>query len=150
MIVGYLILVLSVVAVLQPTVARQKVAVVFVFAALLHDVAGEQLDGGMYYISAALLDSVIITITANFKETSQVTRSIHRICLASIVLNTAGWVTYMLYVPPVGYNLSFIFLYLWSIIVLMKRNRRYDGDNTLDTWSYYFRFSSYKRLSNCK
>ena len=143
MIVNYLILVLCTVALLQPTPARLKVAGVFSGAALLHCIIGEQLDGYMYYLSAAVLDSAIITITANFKEVSQITRGIHRVCLASIVLNAAGWVTYMLYVPPTGYNLSFIFLYLWSIMVLMKRNRRYDGDNKLDTWAYYFRLSSY-------
>ena len=143
MIVNYLILALGVAALPQPTAARQKVASVFTGAVLLHCVMGEYIDGGAYYISAAGLDSAIITITANFKETSQITRSIHRICLASIVLNASGWVTYMLYVPPIGYNLSFIFLYLWSIIVLMKRNRRYDGDTTMDRWAHYFRLSSY-------
>ena len=143
MIVNYLILMLCTVALLQPTPARLKVASVFSGAALLHCIIGEQLDGGTYYLSAAILDSAIITITANFKEVSQITRDIHRICLASIVLNASGWVTYMLYIPPMGYNLSFIFLHLWSIIVLMKRNRRYDGDNTMDTWAYYFRLSSY-------
>ena len=143
MIVNYLILMLCTVALLQPTPARLKVASVFSGAALLHCIIGEQLDGGEYYISAAVLDSAIITITANFKEVSQITRDIHRVCLASIVLNASGWVTYMLYIPPSGYNLSFIFLHLWSIIILMKRNRRYDGDNTLDTWAHYFRLSSY-------
>ena len=143
MIVNYLILMLCTVALLQPTPARLKVAGVFSGAALLHCVIGEQLDGGIYYISAAVLDSAIITITANFKEVSQITRDIHRVCLASIVLNASGWVTYMLYIPPMGYNLSFIFLHLWSIIILMKRNRRYDGGNTMDTWAYYFRLSSY-------
>ena len=143
MIVNYLILMLCTVALLQPTPARLKVASVFSGAALLHCIIGEQLDGGAYYLSAAVLDSAIITITANFKEVSQITRDIHRICLASIVLNASGWVTYMLYIPPMGYNLSFIFLHLWSIMILMKRNRRYDGDNTLDTWAYYFRLSSY-------
>ena len=143
MIVNYLILMLCTVALLQPTPARLKVASVFSGAALLHCIIGEYIDGGAYYLSAAVLDSAIITITANFKEVSQITRDIHRVCLASIVLNASGWVTYMLYVPPVGYNLSFIFLHLWSIIILMKRNRRYDGDNTLDTWAYYFRLSSY-------
>jgi hypothetical protein len=143
-IVNYLILVLCTVALLQPTPARLKVAGVFSGAALLHCIMGEQLDGNMYYLSAAVLDlAIIITITANFKETSQITRGIHRVCLASIVLNTSGWVTYMLYIPPSGYNLSFIFLHLWSIIILMKRNRRYAGDNTLDTWAHYFRLSSY-------
>ena len=146
----YLILALGVAALLQPTPARQKVAAVFVFMTLLHCVVGERLDGLAYYASAAVLDSAIIAITANFKETSQITRSIHRICLASIVLNAAGWITYMLYIPPVGYNLSFIFLYLWSIIVLMKRDRRYDGNFTMDRWARYLRFSSYKRFSNCK
>lgn len=143
MIVDYLVLALMVLAVLRPTYAGQRVAVVFAGAALFHCIIGEGLDGSAYYLSAAVLDSAVITITANFKGVSQITRDIHRICLVSIVLNAAGWVTYMLYIPPVGYNLSFIFLYLWAIIVLMKRNRRYAGDNKLDTWSYYFRLSSY-------
>lgn len=150
MITNYLILALGVVAVAQPTAARRKVAGVFASMVIAHCIVGEWIDGGAYYISAAILDSAIITITANFKKTSQITRDIHRVCIASIVLNASGWVTYMLYVPPMGYNLSFIFLHLWSIIILMKRNRRYGGDNTMDRWAYYLRFSSYKRLSDCK
>ena len=63
MIVNYLILMMCTVALLQPTPARLKVAGVFSGAALLHCVIGEQLDGGAYYISAAVLDSAIITIT---------------------------------------------------------------------------------------
>lgn len=150
MITNYLILALGVAAAAQPTVARRKVAAVFSGAAVLHCTVGEWIDGGAYYISAAVLDLSIIVITANFKETSQITSAIHRICLASIVLNASGWVTYMLYVPPTGYNLSFIFLHLWSIIILMKRNRRYGGDNTMDRWAYYFRPGSYKRFSDCR
>ena len=143
MIVNYLILALGVAALTQPTAARRKVASVFIAATLLHCVIGEYIAGGAYYISAAVLDSAIITITANFKETSQITRDIHRICLASIVLNASGWVMYMLYISPVSYNLFFIFLYLWAIMVLMKRNKRYAGDITMDAWAYYFRLSSY-------
>jgi hypothetical protein len=116
MIINYLILALGVAALTQPTAARQKVAGVLTVATLLHCVMGEYVGGSAYYLSAAILDSTVITITANFKETSQITRSIHRICLASIVLNAAGWVTYMLYVPPAGYNLSFIFLYLLGLL----------------------------------
>ncbi len=144
MIVNYLILALGVAAIAQPTAARRKVAGVFIAATLLHCVIGEWLGGTAYYISAAVLDSAIITITANLKETPRLTRDIHHICIASIVLNASGWVTYMLYVPPMGYNLSFIFLYLWSIMVLIKGERRYSGDNTMDTWAYYLRFNSYK------
>jgi hypothetical protein len=143
MIINYLILALCVAALTQPAAARLKVASVFSSATILHCVIGEYVDGSAYYLSAAVLDSAVITITANFKETSQITWGIHRICLASIVLNAAGWVTYMRYDPPGVYNLSFIFLYLWAIMVLMKRDRHYDGDNAMDRWAYYFRLSSY-------
>jgi urea transporter len=142
MIVNYLILALGVAALTQPTAARRKVAVVFTVATLAHCIIGEYIDGGAYYLSAAILASAIINITLGFKETSPITQSIHRICLVSIVLNAAGWVIYRRYFPPEVYNLSFIFLYLWAIMVLMKRDRRYAGDNKLDSWAYYFRFST--------
>ena len=150
MTVNYLILALGVAAISQPTPARRKVAAIFVTATLSHCIIGEWLDGLAYYASAAIFDVLIITTTANLKETPRITRDIHKVCLASIVLNASGWIAYMLYIPPTGYDLCFIFLYLWSIIVLTKEDGRYAGDNTMDRWAYYLRFNSYKRFNNCK
>jgi hypothetical protein len=137
-----LIFIIGALAILQPTPARQKAALVFAGLTLLHEIVFKNLDGLWYYGSAAFVDMAIISITANLKYTPRLIRDLHRVCLASIILNASGWIMWMLYLSPVSYNVSFIFLYAWSVIVLLRRDRQYAGDNLLDSWADCFRFNN--------
>jgi len=141
MTISILILIIAALAILQPTPTRQKAALVCAAAYLIHDALFSELTGLEYYASAAAFDAGVVAITANMTYTCRLIKDIHRVCLISIALNVAGWVIYMLYVPPALYNFSFTLLYLWTIIILLRKDRQYAGDYTLDNWANCFRLN---------
>jgi len=141
MTVSILILIIAALAILQPTPTRQKAALICAAAYLTHDALFSELTGLEYYASAAEFDACIIFVTANMAHPCRLIKDIQRVCAISIALNVVGWVMYMLYVPPALYDFSFTLLYLWTIIILLRKDRQYIGDYTLDNWANYFRLN---------
>jgi len=143
MIVRCLVACVLLAALIQPTRERGLPAVIFAAIAVGHWLFMSHLDGLAYYGSAAFFALVVIAITANLTCISSITRDIHRVCLVAIVLNAVGWCMWMLYLEPVAYNISFIFLYVWAIMVLCRKDAEYAGGGTMDDWAYFLRFNPY-------
>lgn len=149
MIVTILIFTIGLCAVFQRTRARREAALVFTVITMLHELLFYDRVGLFYYGTAALFDMIIIVCTANLAIISGLTKSVHRISIASVVFNLSGWIMWRLYLSPVAYNVAFILLYAWAILVLLKGERSSARGSRLDSWAYYLRFNSYPRGTNC-
>lgn len=124
-----------------------RVQVVFIFAMMtfIHNLFMAHLDGLPYYLSDAMFYAFVISATAMLPKISELTMSIHRICLAAIVLDVFGWVIWMLYLPPDSYNVAFMLLYAWTIIIIISGDREDAGSPAMDRWPSIFRASAYPR-----
>lgn len=149
MIVTLLIFIVGLCAIFQPTKARREAALVFIVITMLHELLFYDRVGLFYYGTAALFDVIIIVCTANLVVISGLVKSIHRISIASIVFNMSGWIMWRLYLPPVAYDMVFILLYAWAILVLLRGERGGARGNRLDSWAYYLRFNTNLRGVNC-
>lgn len=121
-IVTLLLFILLIVSALQRTDERQYAAMVFVSLAVIHHVFADNLNGWLYYFSAAMFDAFVVLFTLKLRILSRAIKTLHDICYASIVLNGLGWAAWMLYLPPDPYNASFIVLYSWAIINLLRKD----------------------------
>lgn len=113
---------------------RTIAAAVFVLPVVAHDLFAEELDGWWYYGSAAALDLLVVYTLGKMRPVTQLAQGLQVISLAAICVNLVGWVGWRLYWPPIGYNLAFLGLYGWAIIVLLTKERTDVGlgDRTVD------------------
>ena len=134
---------LFVVAFIQPNAPRFFAAVAFVSITLLHELFLSDYDGLLYYGSAALFDLAIIILTSGINPVPKMVLSLHKICVASILVNLLGWVIWFFYFPPLIYDAAFVALYVWALITLINRSGLDVGGYTLDSWATCFRFNRY-------
>ena len=149
MIVSSLIVVIGICAIFQPTKARKEAALLFICITMLHELLFYDSVGLLYYGTAAFFDGIIIFSTANLTVVSGLTRSIHRISIVSMVFNFSGWIMWRLYLLPSAYNMAFVALYVWAVIVLIMGERESARGARLDRWAYYLRFTPNPRGVNC-
>jgi len=72
-------------------------------------------DGSYYFIDALL---AMATLELLWKIESDLSGLLGAMCLASIFLNTIGWVFYEFYLPPDIYNVSFLMLYIAAFLII--------------------------------
>ena len=149
MIIEWLIITIAFLALRQDG-RRFPAALIFAASLLIHDVFLSELDGLLYYGSAALFDLMVITWLANLKGTSELTVNLLRISLASVVLNFTGWLMWVSYLEPSLYNISYVLLYSCAIIALIKEEGTGYGGYKLDRWASCFRVHPYKSVSYSK
>jgi len=139
----YLFYALVVVAFIQPNAPRFFAAVTFVSVTISHELFLSHYDGLAYYGSAALFDLGIIAITSGIRPVPKMVLSLHKICLASMVLNLVGWGLWFFYLPPVVYDASFVILYVWALLTFINRSGLDVGGYTMDSWASCFCFHRY-------
>lgn len=139
--ITYLFYALLIVAFIQPNAPRLFAAVSFVTITLLHEILLSDLDGLQYYGSAALFDLGIIIITSGINPVPKMVLSLHKICIASILVNLLGWVIWFFYFPPFLYDLAFVGVYAWALYIFIKRDWLNVGGYTMDSWASCFRFN---------
>lgn len=104
---------------------RNFSAIVFVTACILHDLLFSQYGGFLYYGSAAIFAYCSLSLV----DTSS---SLQFSCIASIILNTFGYIAWFLYYPPNLYNHAFLSLYIITAVMCIKDWRdgagNYRGD----------------------
>lgn len=134
-------------AFLQPTATRFFAAVVFVLVAWTHELAFAHLEGFVYYASAAAGALAVILATSFLADPPRTVLTLHRICLASIVLNFAGWLLWRAYLPPDPYNTAMLGVFIWALITFISRDKQdaMGGDTTLGRWLASVRGPSYSR-----
>ena len=121
----FLALIVGVVSVFQQTDERLYAACIFSIITLGYMIAGVFIDSGAYYIIAGLLDLSIIILLSYITKVVSTTILLQRISILSIILNTYGFYAYMTYQEPHFYNMAFILLYLYAVVVLTRK----DGEN---------------------
>jgi hypothetical protein len=126
--------------IVQPTARRAFVASVFSGLTYLHNIHLYELHGFAYYASDALMYLTVMSATAVLSRLDGFGMAIHKICIAAIVLDAAGWAMYMLYLEPMAYNVSFMALYGIAILAYLKRDYADDGgDCSVGDWNNYIR-----------
>ena len=89
--------------------------------------------GSVSYIGAALNDLLIIYVLSKLIHISEVTLKIQRICKLFITVNFCGWIMYMLYEPPIYYNVLCTALYLYTLYSTTKIGvRNVLGNHSMD------------------
>ena len=111
----------------QKIPARRFVACVIAATEALHYGFFNELDGLMYYGSAALFDLLAIILIVNLAIPTILAKQMLYISIVSIVLNYIGWTLWLTYMPPILYNWSFVVLNLFTIICLIRRESVYGG-----------------------
>jgi len=105
----------------QKIPARRFVACVIAATEALHYGFFNELDGLMYYGSAALFDLLAIILIVNLAISTVLAKQLLYICFASIIFNYIGFALWITYMSPTLYNWSFVVLNLFTIICLIKR-----------------------------
>lgn len=132
---------LIVAAVLQPNAPRFFAAVLFMSIAMVHELFLSNLTGLQYYGSSALFDLLIIVLTSGITPVPKMVLSIHKICIASMLINAMGWALWLLYFPPLAYNVAFLCLSAWTLAVFTKEDKADVGGYAMDSWASCFCFS---------
>ena len=122
----------GVLCLIQKIPARRFVACVIAATEALHYGLFNDLDGLMYYGSAALFDLLAIILIVNLAIPTVLAKQLIYICFASIIFNYIGFALWITYMSPTLYNWSFVVLNLFTIICLIKRepgHGRHASDN---------------------
>ncbi len=141
MIITVLIWLIIVMAFFQPNAPRLFAAITFVGITALHELFFSNYEGLYYYGGAALFDLFIIILISGINPVPKMVLTLQKICIVSMLVNLLGWILWFLYYPPLIYNVSFIGIYIWVLITLIKRTECYVGGYTMDSWSSCFRFN---------
>jgi len=128
---------------IQKIPARRFVACVIAATEALHYGLFNDLDGLMYYGSAALFDLLAIILIANLAIPTVLAKQMLYISVISIIFNYFGWVLWLTYMPPTLYNGSFIVLNLCTIICLIRKESGHGGhasDNNGNSIVYHYNY----------
>lgn len=120
-------------------------AAVLALTEVIHYWLFDSADGLLYYGSDAMLDLLAIMIIAKLAIPTALAMQVMFICVASIVLNYAGFAVWMAYMPPDIYNWGFVVLNLCTIICLLKRepgHGRQDAGDSSDSFVYRHNYFS--------
>lgn len=142
------ILIFGILSLMQKTPARRFVGYVIVITEVLHYVLFNELEGLIYYGSAALFDLLAIILIVNLAIPSALAKQMLYISGVSIVFNYIGWSLWLTYMPPTIYNWSFIVLNLFTIICLIKRepgHGRHEGDNNRGSIVYSYHYFGHQQ-----
>jgi hypothetical protein len=107
---------------IQPNNERLLIAFWFVAITLTHELLLSTAGGFLYYGSAALFDLVIMLFIANASHVSRTSVMMLKVCLASILANMIGWSLWFSFWPPIVYNILYIFIYSWALLVLLNQD----------------------------
>jgi hypothetical protein len=94
---------------------------IFVIITVGFSITLDNLDGMLYYPTAAFADLTAIMIIALLDASIIVMRLLY-ISIISIFLNVGGWLLWLCYVPPTVYNGAFILLYIIAIAAIIAGN----------------------------
>lgn len=124
--ISWLTIGLCILAALRPKGGRRRVAMVYSFACLALMAVQSYLPDIEYYIMAGGLSYMVLIYICSHGEFSKFMDDMLYICLASIILNLYGLVSYWYYMSTLGYNLAFQGLYIIAGFVILRRDREND------------------------
>lgn len=118
---------------------RFRVTATIVFAQALFYAMGEIEDAFAYYATAASFDLVTIYALSKVSR-SRISFDIQVITFISLVVNSAGYIAYELYVPSLVYELA-LFCVLTVQVFRLFKTTRYDDRESEDNalWDLVYR-----------
>lgn len=120
--IDYLLLAIAIGAISQRNALRREAATFFAAMTIGHGVIASEFDGFLYYWSAAAVDLAVIVGLAYLPAKSRLIVDLQRISILSMALNALGFILWLSYTPPTGYNLSFVVVYTLAIGAMMRRD----------------------------
>ena len=109
--------------------SRRLTAFVFMAITLSHECFAANFGGTMYFVSAAFLDLAIIVIVSYINPVNKLVVTAQKICVLSIVANFFGWCIWWWGLETTVYELIFVIIYSYTLIVFTKWNRSKDVGN---------------------
>ena len=127
----------------QPTIQRTFCAVVFILSIItlvLFSIYVELAELAMIwrYGSAAFTCLTVVLITSQLTCIPDLLPKLHIICLVSIALNGLGYWLWYSYQHPVFYDISFIVIYMYTIILFRTREHMDEFGNNSDSFGFHF------------
>ena len=131
-----LFFIMLVVCLIQPSAQKVFAAITFAGITSLHDLGFSDYDGLLYFVSAGVCDLAIIILVSGIRPIPRVALVLIKISLVSIVANFFGWVAWVLYYPPLAYEVSFMLIYSFAVVTLLRKGSDEDdmGGFTMDCW----------------
>lgn len=113
----------------QKSVPRKMIAFLFAFTILSHQTFFHTISDNIpaYYISAGVLDLIVILVISQMAACPRLARDIQIISLVSIAFNFIGYLSQEVF----AYTLMYVFLYGWSIYILTRGEPH--GDTEINT-----------------
>lgn len=131
---------------------RNRTTVVAVFALekifcqlyfVISDILFVRPVGGYYYLPMALMDFLTIFILSNLSFVNNLIVDLQRICLVSICANLIAWTCWQLYIDhAIVYNAFYIFMYVFAIYLIIRKDIKNDGDRRIDLWARHLRLNT--------
>ena len=145
--IDFLTLVIVGIALLQSTTERMAIALVFASFTFVHNTFMYTLDGFMYYGSDALFYLLVILIISGTDSKARLAIDIQKISICAIILDFIGWQMWLLYIQPTGYNVAFMALYAWTIIILLRGEPEDVGNHAMGARFHFLHPNAYSRHS---
>lgn len=150
-IISTMMLIIGICVFIQKTRARTIVAFIFAFMLLSHNMYFHSLSSNldMYYISAGILDLLVILFISAMKDSPRLAGDIQNISLISIMFNGLGWLLFVGGQSATAYIALYSLLYGWAIITLIRGEPENDGYFEVDTRLFAFhRNICHRRMVN--
>ena len=127
----------------QPNAPRLYAA--FVFSALMyaHEYFMSDLDGILYYGSIVLFNLIAVVLLGLINPTPKMVIRLQLILLIFALVNFMGWIMWMLYMPPLIYDLACAILFASTLITLILRDKQDVGGFSMDSWISCFHFNGF-------
>ena len=112
----------------------------------MHELFFQGLPGYYYFLSAALIDLLIVETISRLKYTTKLTENLMRLCICFMILNAMAWV---MWEYSINYEFAYesisAFLYFCVIVSLLNWDGVEDGNYEINRWGNWFRMRNYSR-----
>ena len=139
MMISSLIFIIALLSLMQDN-KRRLAALIFSLLTLSHELFFQSLPGYYYFISAAAIDGLIITVISRLRYTTKLTERLMRVCMCFILLNGGAWIMWEF---SINYEFTYetiaAMMYFYIIVSLLSWDGIEDGNYKLDNWVHPFR-----------
>jgi hypothetical protein len=142
--IDLLLISIFVISLLLPSKFDRTIALIFICVTVIHEIFLSDLEGFIYYGSAAFFDLLIILLLSNIS--TKLSINLQNLCIFSMVLNFVGWLNWFNYMPPTVYNNSYILYYLMVLITILYNG--FMGKTKVDIFDTSFSSNIYSSNNN--
>ena len=148
MITGFLIVALAALSLTRKDEDRYSILVFAALCGFFQFISDDISDssGYAYYLGAAIVDLLIIILISKAVKQTATLINLQKIALWFIYTNTAGWITYELYYPPIFYDALCLVLFVAAIYVAAKKGGNRDLGSFTDNCND---FAVYRGYNTC-